>query len=322
VAQASPEKVRRCIDRGLARYGRGELRQAIVDWHEALALDPGNKEAHTLIEFVQRKISAEGEGAFNDPNQRRTSPAMEVPSFSDDWSADEETESHSPGELMPEMSADDIEALEEDAPTGTHRMRHNTIESPIPKLLATITDPDWKPPAMREEAAPDAELFDEDTRRLGSEPHVTPVGRVPSIQSPAEDSAREVRLRASELVDQCRGYLERGNLEAAAVAAEAALREGEHAPDPGIPEVIEPARALFERAFEGYVGPATGVPVTAMSPGALTGQDLDHRAGFLLSRIDGHMSIDALLDIASMPRFETLRILASLLRVKAIRLEH
>jgi hypothetical protein len=326
VAQASPEKVRRCIDRGLARYGRGELRQAIVDWHEALALDPGNKEAHTLIEFVQRKISAEGDPAAMEPDKRPTAPAMEVPTFEDDWNADEETESHSPGALLPEMSADDIESLEEDAPTGTHRVRSHTIESPIPKLLATMTDPEWKPPALREEAAPDAELFDEDTRRLGSEPHVTPVGpppgRVPSIQSPAEDSAREVRLRAAELVDQCRGYLERGNLEAAAVAAEAALREGEHAPDPGIPEVIEPARSLFERAFEGYIGPATGVPVTAMSAGALTGQDLDHRAGFLLSRIDGHVSIDALLDIASMPRFEALRILASLLRVKAIRLEH
>jgi hypothetical protein len=319
VAQASPEKVRRCIDRGLARYGRGELRQAIVDWHEALALDPGNKEAHTLIEFVQRKISAEGEAAINEASSRPTSPAMEIPSY-DDWNEEEATASHSA--VMPEMSADDIESLEEDAPTGTHQARRHTVESPIPKILASITDPDWKPPSMREEAAPDAELFDEDTRRLGSEPHVTPVGRVPEIQRPSEDSAREVRLRASELVDQCRGYLERGNLEAAAVAAEAALREGEHAPAPGIPEVIEPARALFERAFEGFIGPATGVPVTAMSPGALTGQDLDHRAGFLLSRIDGTMSIEALLDIASMPRFEALRILASLLRVKAIRLEH
>jgi hypothetical protein len=318
VAQASPEKVRRCIDRGLARYGRGELRQAIVDWHEALALDPGNKEAHTLIEFVQRKISAEGDGG-GDADKRPTSPAMEIPSFADDWNLDEATDAHPTASMAMDDPMEDLD----DAPTGSHEFRRNTIESPIPRLLATITDPDWKPPAMREEAAPDAELFDEDTRRLGSEPHVTPVGRVPTTAStPAEDSAREVRLRAAELVDQCRGYLERGNLEAAAVAAEAALREGEHAPLPGIPEVIEPARALFERAFEGYVGPASGVPVFAMSPGALTGQELDHRAGFLLSRIDGTMTIEHLMDIASMPRFEALRILASLLRVKAIRLEH
>ena len=84
MAQASPEKVRRCIDRGLARYGQGQLQAALEDWEEALSLDPDNKEAHTLIEFVQRKISAEGEGDGEDSlesDKRPTSPAMEVPSF-------------------------------------------------------------------------------------------------------------------------------------------------------------------------------------------------------------------------------------------------
>jgi hypothetical protein len=318
VPPASSEKVRRCIDRGLARYGRGDLRAAIGDWQEALSLDPGNKEANTLIEFVQRKLDAEG---LAHPDKKPTAPAL--PSF-DDWGAEEpEHDAHVHEAPTAIVGGLGLPGFDEDADTGQHPIRHMTVESPIPKLLAQITNPDWRPPTLREDGAPEAELFDEDTRRLGSEPHATPAGRVPSTaQSPAEDSAREVRLRAAELVDQCRGYLERGNLEAAAVAAEAALREGEHAPLPGIPEVIEPARALFERAFEGFVGPSQGVPACAMSAAALTGQDLDHRAGFLLSRIDGVMSLEALLDIASMPRFEALRILASLLRVKAIRLEH
>jgi hypothetical protein len=312
VPPGSSDKVRRCIDRGLARYGRGELAEAIADWQQALSLDPGNKEAQTLVEFVQRKLGGEPPPGQKPSDKRATAPAM--PTF-DEWGAPEDTDPE-------ELSADELDPLDEDAPTGQHPVRRLTIESPIPSLLATMTDPAWKPPGSRDEAAPDAELFDEDTRRLGSEPHNTSSGRVPGLsETLANDEAREVRLRAAELVDECRGHLERGNLEAAAVAAEAALQEGEHAPLPGIPEVIEPARALFERAFEGFVGPAHGVPVTAMSAGALTGQELDHRAGFLLSRIDGSMSVEALLDIASMPRFEALRILAGLIRVKAIRLE-
>jgi hypothetical protein len=314
VSQTSADKVRRCIDRGLARYGSGELHKAIEDWQQALSLDPENKEAHTLIEFVQRRLDAESTGpGVGNLDSRTTSRAM--PSI-DEWNLSDDTDAE------PEDEPFGMQELEDDI-TGMHAVRRMTVESPIPELLATITDPKWSPPALREDAAPDALLFDEDTRRLGSEPHNFAGDRMPSTgDSPGEHPARERRLRAAGLVEECRSYLERGNLEAAAASAEAALCEGERAPPPGILEVIEPALALFERAFEGYVGPSQGVPVLAMSPGALAGQELDHRAGFVLSRIDGLMSLDALLDIASMPRFEALRIFASLIRVKAIRLEY
>jgi hypothetical protein len=61
------------------------------------------------------------------------------------------------------------------------------------------------------------------------------------------------------------------------------------------------------------------VPILAISEGVLATQGLDHRAGFMLACVDGLMSIEHLLDIAGMPRFEALRILASLLRSKTIR---
>jgi hypothetical protein len=48
---------------------------------------------------------------------------------------------------------------------------------------------------------------------------------------------------------------------------------------------------------------------------------LDHRAGFLLSLIDGDSSIETLLDISGMPRLEALRILYGLLDQRVIALE-
>src|SRR5205814_7041021 len=114
-----------------------------------------------------------------------------MPAFGDEWGAPEDTDPE-------ELSSDALEPVDEDAETGLHQVRRLTIESPIPKLLATMTDPEWKPPGARDEAAPEAELFDEDTRRLGSEPHNTSSGRVPGLsETLADDEAREVRLRAA-----------------------------------------------------------------------------------------------------------------------------
>jgi hypothetical protein len=47
---------------------------------------------------------------------------------------------------------------------------------------------------------------------------------------------------------------------------------------------------------------------------------LDHRAGFLLSLIDGHSTIEELLDISGMPRLDALRILHGLLDQRVIAL--
>jgi hypothetical protein len=315
------EKIRKFIDRGLARYGRGQLKEAVAEWEQALAWDASNHEARTLIEFVQRKISAEEDHA--DPDRRNTDPVL--PRYEDAALLGDD-ELGSLYETLPTKVTHDI--VDDDAPTGPHeRVRTPTLESPIPQLLAQITVPgssDWEEheaPAERDEGAPEVPVFGEETRRLGSEPHQSDdIIRVPTpLDLPNEDHATEMRVLAGELVDRCRTMLEHGRIESAVAAAESALREGERAPPPGIAEVIEPARPLFERAFEAYVGTMDQIPILAISEGVLATQGLDHRAGFLLSRIDGLMTIEHLLDIAGMPRFEALRILAWLLRSKTIR---
>lgn len=62
------------------------------------------------------------------------------------------------------------------------------------------------------------------------------------------------------------------------------------------------------------------VPRVVMTPDQIRWLSLDHRAGFMLSMIDGISSVDDLLDISSMPRTEALRIVCSLLDHKVIAL--
>ena len=73
-----------------------------------------------------------------------------------------------------------------------------------------------------------------------------------------------------------------------------------------------PADAERERQYLSRIGPRLGVPRLAMAEGVISSLALDHRAGFLLSRIDGASSIDELLDVSGMPRLETLRLLCEL----------
>ncbi|NLE86450.1 MAG: hypothetical protein GX607_08635 [Myxococcales bacterium] len=58
-----------------------------------------------------------------------------------------------------------------------------------------------------------------------------------------------------------------------------------------------------------------------MSPDQIRWLSLDHRAGFLLSIIDGVSTVDELLDICGMPKLEALRILCNLLDQQAVALE-
>jgi len=317
------DEIRRLLDRGLARYGRGQLVDAKADWEEAMRLDPGNLEARALIDFVRPKIAAAEADDAAHGEGKRTDPVLPAYGHREgDWSENEGTD---PSEIEPSDPGQTarVRQLGDSADSDVPRRSHETVASPIPTLLAKTTAPNWTPaPEDREEGAPETFLHDEDTRRLGSEAHAVSDESLvpPTVESPVHDPAREARLRASELVDLCRAAFGRGKLDEAAAAAEEVLKEGERAPEPGIPEVIEPARPLLEQVFAAYVGTTRGVPASAMDPDALVDQDLDHRAGFLLSQIDGSITVEQLIDVSSMPKFETLRILCSLKRVRAIRM--
>ena len=65
----------------------------------------------------------------------------------------------------------------------------------------------------------------------------------------------------------------------------------------------------------------SAVPVPALSETQLRWLGLDHRSGFLLSRVDGIATVEDVLDVCGMPRLEALKTLVDLIERGAIRVE-
>lgn len=70
---------------------------------------------------------------------------------------------------------------------------------------------------------------------------------------------------------------------------------------------------------ESKLGDLTRRPKTLMTPDQIVWLNIDHRAGFLLSMIDGTVSLEEIFMLSSMPRLETAKLLLKLLQEKAIR---
>ena len=65
-------------------------------------------------------------------------------------------------------------------------------------------------------------------------------------------------------------------------------------------------------ANEAWAHSLVGVPYVAVEPRRLMELPLGHRAGFLLSRIDGALDVETLVEVSAMPREETLSLIRSL----------
>lgn len=79
-------------------------------------------------------------------------------------------------------------------------------------------------------------------------------------------------------------------------------------------------RDVLTQMLASRLGTFAQVVVIALSQEELRWLTLDHRAGFLLSLVDGCSTIEELLDISGMARLESLRILSTLIEQRVVRL--
>lgn len=196
------------------------------------------------------------------------------------------------------------------------RDRRVTITSPIPAIMAESMVRERIKTPLRDPAAPRAERV-ERTRRVGDSNPVKS-GSGPTVKS--DVGVAPWRQRASQRIDEARAAMDAGDLEGALTAAEAALREADEAPAPGIVEVIEPARPLMMRVFETYVGPSSGLPVLAPRADDIARRQLGERERAVLKRIDGTRTLEELFDGSGLGSTDALRVVARLIRSGAVRI--
>ena len=109
-----------------------------------------------------------------------------------------------------------------------------------------------------------------------------------------------------------------GDFSGALALAEAILRL--HPSDIEAESLANKCREVLHDMYTSRISDMSRVPQVCMSTDQIRWLSLDHRAGFLLSMIDGRSSVDDLLDVSGMQRLDALRIICSLLDQKVISL--
>jgi hypothetical protein len=134
------------------------------------------------------------------------------------------------------------------------------------------------------------------------------------------DPSPIVEDRVPALLERAFALHLRGNHDQAVAAAELALTSD---PDSAATQrLIRKNQATIIDVFEAFLGDRSRRPRLAQPLDALgdAAAPIGQRAAFLLSRIDGTLSLDDVLDISGMPKLEAYRHLAQLLLLGVLRL--
>jgi hypothetical protein len=96
------------------------------------------------------------------------------------------------------------------------------------------------------------------------------------------------------------------------------------AEDPGNLEAAEcgeSCRTVLVGMYAAKLAPLNRSPVVVVPRSQMRWLSIDHRAGFVLSLIDGSVSVETVLDLSGMPRLDALRILHELVQQRIVALK-
>jgi hypothetical protein len=85
-------------------------------------------------------------------------------------------------------------------------------------------------------------------------------------------------------------------------------------------ECGENSRTVLEKMLATKIGTLDRIPTVIVPRTQMRWLSIDHRAGFILSLIDGSSSVEMILDVSGMPKLDALRILHELLQQRIVAL--
>ena len=138
---------------------------------------------------------------------------------------------------------------------------------------------------------------------------VLPGGKHPSSTQTALGAPEEGE-RVESMLAGARQLLEQGTNEGSLWLCERVLSLD---PDnEAAKQLLEDNRMVLLTQYQEQIGELEEVPVVQIPQHEIMWHKLDHRAGFLLSRIDGQLTYGDIIDVSGMGDFEAARILAQL----------
>jgi hypothetical protein len=131
-------------------------------------------------------------------------------------------------------------------------------------------------------------------------------------KAPAGESREDrTRRRITALLERATEWGQGADLERSVAAVDLALSED---PNSALAQkLIHRNRDTIMNAFQGFLGDLQRAPALARPLHELGSAPISPRAAFLLSRVDGTLSLDEILDVSGMPRLEAYRYLCQLL---------
>ena len=139
--------------------------------------------------------------------------------------------------------------------------------------------------------------------------------RRPAVRAPVPPVAPvETKSRSREMNDR----VELGDYSGALEIAEEIIRGKPD--DIGARTVAETCRTVLRQMYATRIGPLDRVPVVMVPRDQLRWLSIDHKAGFVLSLVDGVSSLEMIIDVSGMPELDTLRILSELAQQRIISL--
>ena len=136
------------------------------------------------------------------------------------------------------------------------------------------------------------------------------VGRISSLGPPAAPPP------IADPMGELRERYALGDFSGALTVAERLLEE-----DPAnldVTRYAESCREVLQQMYMARLGSFRRVPVVAVPAEKLRWLTLDHRAGFLLSHVDGVSTLEELFDVSGMKQLEAMRVIYELLQQRVV----